>query len=167
MSITYSTGNTANWESFHQVSLVADPAPGNTPGLERWYPISTYTVPVLVSSSVDMLSVYASSNTAQPHWKFAGTIRQLVQSGLSQSGNYDTIAGVKRFWLNQKTLLQYRTDYQANYGLEIKIPYWIRDINIVIDQYIGTVTDSYEIKLDQIQTDLTTLQNDFDAYTGM
>ena len=167
MTISYETGNGSHWEEIHSTTLNAPTPPVNDPYVLKDYGINAYQVPVFLQNGEDLVAIWAYSPSAPDKWKYAGRVYQVIQSGLSQLGNYDSVISVKRFWLKQTTILHYRTDYQSTYGLRLEIPFWIRDLQIQVHRYIGPVHDSHLSKMLEIEADIATLQADFDAYTGM
>jgi hypothetical protein len=113
-----------------------------------------------------IVAVYAHANSAEEHWKLAGKAQQKIITGLTVGGTPETVTAIKRIWLKQISLLFFPR-LSSTYTLSFHIPYWLRDINLVVWEYVGPINDSIDQKLTAIQSDLAMLQNDFDAYTGM
>lgn len=148
MTRQYVTSNPNNWDLIWQGSFTAPSPPGGVDELERYYPLDAIPVPVLLDN--ELIGVSAESSTAKNHWHFAGQIYQRINTGLLGGGTPNAVTSVKRLYLRQITFLKYSLDYGSTYSLLIKIPYWIRQIDLKVWGYIGPVTDSTEDKLTQI-----------------
>lgn len=164
---TYNTGNTVNWELLWSTSQTAPTPPGGVKELYRYYPIHPFSLPLLIDAQYNLIAVYCTSTTAESYWHYAGRAVQKISTGVLTAGTQDATVSVKKIWLNQVSLLNFFTGYQPTYGLFFEIPYWIRQISISVHKYIGPVSDSYLNKMSSIHGDLITLQNDFDAFTGL
>jgi hypothetical protein len=93
-------------------------------------------------------------------------VHQKILTGLLVGGSPETVIGSKRIWLKQISLLIF-PQLASTYTLGFHIPYWLRDISLIVWEYTGPINDSTDQKLTAIQSDLATLQNDFDAFTEL
>ncbi len=149
MAVTYQFSNTNNWlllwnGSFSAVDVPLQP-------LEQFYPIPPINVPILIEEPI--IAIYASSTSARETWKYAGSIYQKIQTGITVGGTPDSYLTNHKFYLNQITICR-QLQLDSSFAIEIRIPYWIRDIDLKVWQYVGTVNDSHEQKLDLILLEL-------------
>lgn len=148
MSLTFNTVNPSNWELLASENLIAPTPPGEVNNLNRWYPIAPWDVPFLTAGK--LIAIYAESESAEPHWKYAGQAIQKINTGLTVGTDHTGVLSVKKFYLNQFSLLKYLDNYGGEYSLTIKIPYWIREITVYLWEYVGDVVDSHEDLLNDI-----------------
>lgn len=160
--IAYNLTTSSNWQQLWSGNYTAQPVELNV--LERYYPIPEIQVNVQLDKHI--LACLAHSPSSPPNWKFAGRAYFKLETGITVVPVPETVFSVKKIWLQQISLL-FVPKLSTSYALSFKIPYWIRDIQLIVWEYTGPVNDSLALKLDEIQSDLTTLQNDFDVYTGM
>lgn len=146
--ISYNAGNSSNWQSVWSQSFTAEPAPGNKPELERYFPLPDISVPIQLSAG--LLAFYATSQDADPKWKFAANVKRKYVTGLTVGGNPDAVVDSKRIFLNQFSLLRYPVSFGSSYSLLISVPYWHRQITLYLWEYTGPIIDTKEIKLDLI-----------------
>ncbi|MFM6384984.1 MAG: hypothetical protein ACKPGG_16910 [Microcystis panniformis] len=78
--VSYNAGNSSNWQSVWNQSFTAPPAPGDRPELERYFPLPDISVPVLLTA--ELLAFYATSEDANPKWKFAANVKRKYVTGL-------------------------------------------------------------------------------------
>jgi hypothetical protein len=119
---------------------------------ERYFPIPAFSVPYLVDTPI--VAISASSSSAEETWRFAGHAKQVIRTGLVVGGKADTVSSVKKFYLDQISLLQFPS-YAPEFELTFSIPYWLRQITVNIYSYIGPVNDLYDAQLDSILEALT------------
>ncbi|UGS10927.1 hypothetical protein [Microcystis aeruginosa] len=50
--ISYNAGNSNNWQSVWSQSFTAEPAPGNSPDLERYFPLPEILMPIQLEASL-------------------------------------------------------------------------------------------------------------------
>ncbi|MDY7049921.1 MAG: hypothetical protein RPG89_15205 [Microcystis panniformis WG22] len=146
--ISYNAGNSNNWQSVWSQSFTAEPAPGNSPDLERYFPLPEILVPIQLEAS--LITFYATSQSADPRWKFAASVRRKYVTGLTVGGNPNAVVDSKRIFLNQFSLLRYPVNFGSSYSLLISVPYWHRQITLYLWEYTGPIIDTYEQKLDLI-----------------
>lgn len=153
MAISYQLANSANWRKRWSVTKNAPPPPQDKKSLysDPRYRIADFFCSIRLSSPVIAINNY--SRTAKSHWKLAGNIIKVVDTGILLGNSLDTTEEVQRFWLNQTTLFFLKKTV-STYGLKFSIPYWVRDIRISVYEYTGTINDSIEQKLDQIKTSI-------------
>lgn len=147
-NVTYATGNSANWELAWNGSFTAPPIPGSAPGLERYYPLEPQAIGV--SFETELVAFYATSEDARESWHYAATISQKINAGLTVGGNVDTVVSYKKIFLNQITLLEYPLKYGSTYSLIVRVPYWIRQIELTCWAYTGPVNDGYQADLTEL-----------------
>ena len=146
--ISYNAGNSSNWQSVWSNSFTAEPAPGNRPELERYFPLPDISVPIQLSAG--LLAFYATSQDADPKWKFAANVKRKYVTGLTVGGDPDAVVDSKRIFLNQFSLLRYPVSFGSSYSLLISVPYWHRQITLSLWEYTGPVIDTADQKLEQI-----------------
>ncbi|CCI02153.1 hypothetical protein [Microcystis aeruginosa] len=146
--VSYNAGNSSNWQSVWNQSFTAAPAPGNRPELERYFPLPDISVPVQLTA--ELLAFYATSQDANPKWKFAADVKRKYVTGLTVGGNPDAVVDSKRIFLNQFSLLRYPVSFGSSYSLLISVPYWLRQITLYLWEYTGLIIDTSEQKLDLI-----------------
>lgn len=146
--ISYNAGNSSNWQSVWSQSFTAEPAPGNKPELERYFPLPDISVPIQLSAG--LLAFYATSQDADPKWKFAANVKRKYVTGLTVGGDPDAVVDSKRIFLNQFSLLRYPVSFGSSYSLLISVPYWHRQITLSLWEYTGPVIDTADQKLEQI-----------------
>ncbi|TRV22414.1 MAG: hypothetical protein EWV88_13490 [Microcystis wesenbergii Mw_MB_S_20031200_S109D] len=150
---SYDAGNSNNWQSVWNQSFTAEPAPGDRPELERYFPLPEISVPIQLSSG--LLAFFATSQSADPKWKFAANVKRKYFTGLTVGGNPDAVVDNKRIFLNQFSLLRYPVSFGSSYSLLISVPYWIRQITLYLWEYTGPVSETSDPKIDQILQVLT------------
>jgi hypothetical protein len=147
-NLSYNVANSSNWVSVWSGSFTAPSAPGSTPGLERYYPLTPIVIPVLLDS--ELIAFYTSSASSPDHWHYAGTVAQRVVTGLTVGGGSDAVVSRKKIYLKEITLLRYLLEYGSAFSLTVSVPYWIRSIDINCWSYIGNINDSYQQALDTL-----------------
>jgi len=152
-NLSYPVANSANWQLIWNATLTAPAAPGNSPETERFYPIPPTAVPVQLSS--ELVAFHASSTVTPPHWKFAATVEQKLVTGLTVGGTSDAIIGYRKIYLNQISLLRFPVIFGSSFVLQVRVPYWIRQVTLNCWTFTGAVTDSYSNRLDQIIANTT------------
>ncbi|MFN7864921.1 MAG: hypothetical protein ACK5N2_00705, partial [bacterium] len=118
------------------------------PELERYFPLPDISVPIQLSAG--LLAFYATSQDADPKWKFAANVKRKYVTGLTVGGNPDAVVDSKRIFLNQFSLLRYPVSFGSSYSLLISVPYWHRQITLSLWEYTGPVIDTADQKLEQI-----------------
>lgn len=145
---SYDASNSNNWQSVWNQSFTAEPAPGDRPELERFFPLPEISVPIQLSSS--LLAFYATSQDAKPNWKLAANVKRKYITGLTVGGNPDAVVDSKRIFLNQFSILRYPVSFGSSYSLLISVPYWYRQISLYLWEYTGSIIDTTDEKLDLI-----------------
>jgi hypothetical protein len=163
MSKTYQFSTTTNWERLYENSYERPPSSngGKVDGIPNQF------IPVNFDNQV--LAVWCKSFVAEDkdkQWKYGGQLRQMFVTGLASNTVPDAVASVKKIWLKQISFLFF-PKFSTEYSLQLVVPWWIQDLSLIIWGYTGQVNDSIESKLTTIQSDLTTLQHEFDAYHGV
>ena len=134
----------SNWNLITSTNKVAVDVPSS---VENYYPIPEFDIPIILENRI--IAIHAESNSAPQNWKYAGQAMQIIHTGLTVGGQADTVNSVKKFYLRQISLLQF-PDTNFEFTLRIKIPYWIRDAQLIIWEYTGPITNTY----DQILTEI-------------
>jgi hypothetical protein len=135
-----------NWVSVATYQKVAAAVPPY-PQVEKYSPIPDWTTTTTLDSPI--IAVNATSSTAEPHWKYAGMAIQEIRTGLSVGGQPDSTIAAKKFYLNQTTLLIF-PDLGPDFNLLFRIPYWLREIDLTLWNYVGPITRDYDGILNQI-----------------
>ena len=144
---SYNASNFNNWQYVWNQSFTAEPALGNGPELERFFPLPEISVPIQLSSS--LLAFCATSQGANPQWKLGANVKRKYVTGLTVGGNPDAVVDSKRIFLNQFSLLRYPVSFGSSYSLLISVPYWHRQISLYLWEYTGLIIDTSEQKLDK------------------
>jgi hypothetical protein len=134
-----------NWNPFFSTSKTAIDVPTQ---VQNYYPIPDFTSSILLENRI--IAISATSSTAQPKWKYAGQVKQIIRTGLTVGGQGDTVNSVKKFYLNQISKIEF-PDTAADFTLEFSIPYWIRDISIQAWEYTGPINNQYDSILNEIK----------------
>ena len=79
--ISYNASNSNHWQSVWNQSFTAEPAPGDRPELERFFPLPEISVPIQLSSG--LLAFYATSQGANPQWKLGANVKRKYVTGLT------------------------------------------------------------------------------------
>lgn len=143
----------SNWVQTWSDHVEAQPVNGNP---NRRTPIRTISVPILIESPI--IAIFVNSDTAAPHWRYAGMCRQVIPTGL-------TIGGVTNANTEQRKLYLYRINLfvlprlTAEYSLYIDVPYWIVDLRLNLYEYTGLIGDSTEIALNSLEEDIARLES--------
>jgi hypothetical protein len=145
--ISYNASNSNHWQSVWNQSFTAEPAPGDRPELERFFPLPEISVPIQLSSG--LLAFCATSQGANPQWKLGANVKRKYVTGLTVGGNPDAVVDSKRIFLNQFSLLRYPVSFGSSYSLLISVPYWHRQISLYLWEYTGLIIDTSEQKLDK------------------
>lgn len=146
-----------NWVQTWADHVEAQPVNGNP---NRRIPIRTIVVPILIESPV--LGIFVNSDTAAPHWRYAGMCRQIIPTGL-------TIGGVTNAHTERRKLYLYRLNLlilpklTAEYSLQIDVPYWIIDLRLNLFEYVGLIGDSTEIALNSLEEDIARIESKIDS----
>lgn len=137
--IVFDAGDSTKWNLLWDTQVNSASAPNN-----RYYPIADIEVPFLLSSQV--IAVFASSETARPHWKSAGFINQKIRTGILVGGNNDArYNGSQRLLLGQINVLEIPViAIEPEYSIRISIHPWHEDIYLQLWEFTGDVLDSTE-----------------------
>jgi hypothetical protein len=112
-------------------------------------PIPPQTLPVLAEHRI--LAVVAESQMAKSTWRYGGSITAIVDCGAAEFG----LADVQRYPLSlNKVKLCILPDFASSYRLRYECPWWFEEIDLTIYQYIGSVTDSTENLILEVQQQL-------------
>ncbi|MCC5641344.1 hypothetical protein LC593_37240 [Nostoc sp. CHAB 5844] len=132
--------NSTNWEQIYNQNVTAVLLPKEGGGY-KVVPIPEIEIPVLLD--VFVLAVRVATNIPPNRvWKFAGTIKQSVSTGISIDGSQDATFN-RRYplFLNKINLVLY-PPITNNYGISIKLPDWFQDAGIAIWKYTGIDQDA-------------------------
>lgn len=120
--------------------------------------------PIIVTSAVQaesrILRAKGTSESAKPWWKKAYDLGILATGGI-----YDL--EVRRVFvpLNEYTLIHV-PDYATTFNLKVYVPWWLKDVTVDIDEYIGPIDDSTEIlirqRTEEIRADLSRIEGKVD-----
>lgn len=151
MATTYpGIGNADNWESYIVGAKTAERLSDGT-----YRPIEPFIGSYLISNK--LLAVSCASSTAPSYYKNAGWLTQITYTGLTIGGVANS--RIDKSWfllLNRINLIIVNPNF-PDYSVQIDIPYWYDQIEIVCWRYTGPVNDSLvnqlanmDMKLDQI-----------------
>ncbi len=146
--------NSNNWESVYNISVVADPSshPSNS-----HYAIPTIEVPVTFERRI--IAVLPTSTTAKDWWISGGWVEQKIFTGIVVGGNPDVSANdSKRIFLNKINLIVF-PKYTSTYQLNIDVPYWFKDYQVTIWEYVGVDEDSTEELVENNEALLLNIQS--------
>ncbi len=158
MSLILQLGNASNWESVYFSTQFAYQINTVPP---RYAPIPKIVVPTQLESHI--LAVYVSCTPLKSSWHFAGWLSQKIFTGLTVGGTTDAESVQRRkIWLNKITLI--RLEKLANsYSIAIEVPKWFQSVSIQVWEYIGPVSDSTEVLIEGLKTDIVRLESKIDA----
>lgn len=160
MAITYEFANGANWQQVWSGNFTASGVPGYS---DRHYRIPEIVVPILLEQFV--LAVYCTSSTNPGWWHSGGLMNVKFPTGILTGGVGETHPSERyRIWLDQITSFEI-PKMAANYELSFNAPYWLDQLSISVYEYTGPVHDSTETQLNALQTDLTTLLEEFRSHS--
>jgi hypothetical protein len=134
MSIIYDFGNNQSWVSIFNDTFTAAAVP--TQELREYYPIPDIVIPIQISSPV--IAIYCASSSDPGTWNYAGKVRQKINSGLLVGGVLDGLIATRRLKLREVNILRFDR-VSSSYSIEISIPYWLRDIGLLVWEYIGLI----------------------------
>lgn len=149
MAIIFDFANSQNWNLSWSGSRTAPPTPA--PQLGRYFPIEDFTVPVQFQTPV--LAIYLTSTTDPGRWIRGGFAKQKIRTGILGGGSPDTFSQALPLRLREINLLQF-AQITTSYAVTLSIPYWLRQIDVTIYEYTGTITDTVEQKLIECCEDL-------------
>lgn len=160
--------NSSNWNLIYAGEATAEA--GNY--RNSFIPIGDRVVSLQLDKPI--LAALVDSNEAKPYWKSAGYLVQKMITGITVGGLPDARLD-KRYRLYRGGLqLILLPQVRGDYSITFEVPFWFSHWQGFLWEYLGSDTDSVADKLDElanaiaaVSSDLTTLQNDFDAYTGM
>jgi hypothetical protein len=139
----------ANWEQIYSgswKSVILD---------DKYHrPIPAQEIPVLPEGGI--LACYCDSETAKDHWTYGGAFQQVYQVPTFSRGKLYAGRG-GRVWLDQTTLVEL-PDRGSSYQLKFIPPKHLEDVSIILWQYTGPVTDSIEIALQRLRSDIADLK---------
>ena len=145
--------NSQNWDLVFDTYF--QPIPSSNPNPNTIYPVYEFPIsPILFDNPV--VAIYAHSSKAPSHWQFAGKLIQRVAVGLLIGGNNEAIQETRTVRLNSIQVFilpQYTSTYQLNF----RVAKWLKDIELKVWRYIGTVDDEYLNKFAAINSKLDTI----------
>lgn len=147
MAIVYDFGNSASWSFLWSGSETAEPIPH--PVFEKYYTIPDVVVPIQLSSPI--CAVYAESNTDPGTWRFGGTAFYKIGTGITTGGVPDSFVASRKFYLKQINIIRFQR-LATSWTLVLRIPYWIRHIDLSVWEYTGLIEDTIETSLEEIKT---------------
>ena len=144
--------NSANWELVHNQNVTAVLLPKEGGGY-KVVPIPEIEISLLFNVSV--LAVRVATNTPPGKvWRFAGTIKQSVSTGISIDGSQDASFSRRYPLFLDKINLVIYPQISNSYSISIKLPDWFQDAGIAIWQYTGVDQDAdlarIESKIDSL-----------------
>jgi hypothetical protein len=138
--------NAANWDLQWSYSVAAAINPQRQGSYLEIPPI---TAPFLLESHI--IAVAATSTTARPHWKVAGSVEKKISTGIATGGGLDTTISQNRvLWLNKINLFKFTQD-TPTYGLQITPKWWFKDITLTLWVYTGIESDTVTEQLNRIE----------------
>ena len=154
----FELGNSSNWDLLYTANHKAIPT---TTKRDQYFPIPEITIPFLIDSNI--LAVHVASISAKRNWHFAGILNQKIRIGLSIGGSPDAVAeSSRKISLNQIQLLTFR-ELTDTYAVTFKTPFWINNITLTVWEYIGAVSDTTEILIQNLKADITRIETKIDA----
>jgi hypothetical protein len=150
MTITLDLQNSNNW-----VVLFSETYTATTSGVYTT-PIPEQILPVLAESQV--LHVSTGVPNAGRNWHTGGRI-------IPAFANAIALAQLASYWLpiNDSRLIVLPGDFASTYQLKYSAPRWFQSVQLTIFQYTGKVDDSTSDQLNQIVTQLNTIQSQVSA----
>ena len=128
----------------------------STPEINKLNPFPKIQVPFLVSSPI--VAIYADHPDLEQSWHFGGNIIQKIQTGITVGGSPDSSAGWKKFFLREINLIFFER-IATTYAIELQIPWWIRNLNVQLWGYGGTISSDTRLRLEEIQETLVEIQS--------
>lgn len=154
MTISYDLGDPLAWELIFTGTRSMSTAPKS---LWKSLPIPEIVTDIQPISNI--VAVRASSASNPGYWKFGGYASQKIVPGIAASGSsLLATTSSQKIWLDRLSILFF-PDLTDSYYLTFNIPYWLRQIDLSVWQYLGAVEDSTEQKLDYIQGRLDAILN--------
>lgn len=155
-----------NWQYIGEVSGSRSQDVGG-----RIIPPPILTFPFLLHQSA--IAIIANCPQAEPTWDYAGKATILIRTGIVVGGNLDSAIAYKKLWLRQVNIFRF-DKLSDDFKLIVYPPKWFPTVSYSVFEYIGGGVPDSEAKfnalgekLDNIQGDLTTLHNEFDAQFGI
>ncbi|ALF51869.1 hypothetical protein ACX27_01830 [Nostoc piscinale CENA21] len=144
--------NSANWELVHNDNVLAALLPKEGGGY-KVVPIPEIEIALLFD--VFVLAVRVATNVPPNKvWKFAGTIKQSVSTGISIDGSQDASFNRRYPLFLDKINLCLYPPISNSYSVSIKVPDWFQDASIAIWQYTGP---DYDADLARIESKIDAL----------
>jgi hypothetical protein len=106
-------------------------------------PLPVIQIPFLLRSHV--IAIRALSQSAKPHWRYAGTLSHSFQLGTGGFGSALPVAYKEDEWLRLgETRFFHFPAYTELYFLEVKPVYWLSHLDLKVWAYTGPVSDTTE-----------------------
>jgi hypothetical protein len=116
-----------NWQMIYNNTIFA----GLNPENEKIIPIDTIYVEHVFTNKFSRF--YLKSQSAKPHWWLGGYLTQTIESNTPLDFH---VAPSQRMPLNVLTLIQSEL-LISQYFFKLKPAEWLKEISIVIEEYIG------------------------------
>lgn len=156
MSLVLQLGNPSNWRDVYFQTTNAYRI-----NESRYAPIPKIIVGSQLESQI--LAVYIYCSPPKPTWHFGGWLNQNVYTGLLVGGVPDA-QNVQRqkIWLNRITVIKLEK-LADSYSVSFDVPKWFESISIQLWEYIGPISDTTEVLIDELKTDILRLEGKIDA----
>ena len=142
-------GNASNWQL-----LYANTYTSQSLGPRGYKPIPRILLPVQAEHRI--LVAGCRNPLAKDTWYLGGWLRPIISTGATDFGN----AELDRIPvpLNNPRLILL-PQVASSYLLQLEIPFWHEQINFILYQYIGTESDSTEVLVTSLKSQLDQIQS--------
>lgn len=152
MTISYTLNDSDSWELLWNGSFSVAIVPSSE---ARRTPLPEISIPIQAYYPIIAVKISSASNPG--HWKFGGYVNQKAVFGIIENNQANNINTSKqKIWLDRVTAVFF-PQLTDSYQITFNIPWWLRQVDITVWQYIGPVEDSYEQKFDYIQGTLAAI----------
>jgi hypothetical protein len=152
MDLILDLNTSTNWVEIWNTQLTIQ---SSTPEINKLNPFPRVKVPFLVSSPI--IAIYSDHPSLKPSWNFGGYMIQSIQTGLTVGGNPDSQANLKKFFLRRINLIFFEK-ISTTYAIELSIPWWIRNLDVIIWSYTGIRSSEINLTLEEIQASLVEIK---------
>lgn len=121
--------------------------------------------PISLAVNTPVIAVGIISNMARAHWWLGAWCDFSAYTGAKQSTAFSPINRIetKVVTLNELTILTFPNVQPTPYWLKFRFPKWIKDIQMEVWEYIGSISsDEPEVLIPQLETQLRRIEEKID-----
>jgi hypothetical protein len=148
------------WEPVWELDVVAQSL-GSNVETDSFVRIPEQKCPIILHKS--LLAVYANNPLAKPEWFSAGYLSQSIKLPLTVGGNPTSYGTSRRIVLGRTQIVPFLDIGVADFGIAFLCHHWHRRIQLVVWEYLGTISTGELTAIAAISQQLNSIESKIDS----